>query len=90
MEIINGATFGEDDLAEIINGETVVRHSPFCNHQRVLGDLLRVVGQHVNKNKLGQLYPYNDSLEIEHGKINGLHALVLFEVTAEINRLDWK
>ncbi|MBF0345791.1 MAG: hypothetical protein HQL06_16380 [Nitrospirae bacterium] len=35
-------------------------------------------------------YPYNDSLEIEHGKINGLHALVLFEVTAEINRLDRK
>ncbi len=37
-----------------------------------------------------QIYPYNDSLEIEHGKINGLHALVLFEVTAEINRLDRK
>ncbi len=66
MEIINGANFGEDDLAEIINGETVIKNSPFCSHQRVLGDLMRAIGQHVNKNKIGQLYTYLDVI-LEEG-----------------------
>ncbi|MBF0503417.1 MAG: Uma2 family endonuclease, partial [Candidatus Riflebacteria bacterium] len=76
MEIINGSTFGEDDLAEIINGETVIRNSPFCSHQRVVGDLMSLIGQHVNKNKLGQLYTYLDVI-LEEG-INRLQPDLLF------------
>ncbi len=76
MEIINGATYGDDDLAEIINGKTVVRHSPFCSHQRVLGDLMSSIGQHIDKNKAGKMYSYLDVI-LEEG-INRLQPDILF------------
>lgn len=56
MKTMEATIWYNPDLTQIINGEEVMSPSPFLPHQKVLRKLLMILGNHVEPNRLGELF----------------------------------